>query len=83
MEITRQAQLDEVALAPQHLDSSPLYDFRVENNYLPVAGEGNPHAQIMLMGEAPGKWEAKSGRPFVGASGLVDSPVCSHSAPAD
>lgn len=36
---------------------------------LPVAGEGNPHARILFIGEAPGAQEAKTGRPFVGRSG--------------
>lgn len=34
-----------------------------------VFGEGNPEAQIVLIGEAPGKQEDLQGRPFVGASG--------------
>lgn len=39
-----------------------------------VPGEGNPHAAIMFVGEAPGAAEDKSGRPFVGASGrFLDS----------
>jgi DNA polymerase len=71
METTRQAQLDEIAHALQNLTSSPLYEYRTANHYMPVAGEGNPHAQLMLIGEAPGEWEAKSGRPFVGASGRL------------
>lgn len=74
MEISRQARLESIANELQHLTESPLYNYRVENKYLPVPGEGNPHASIMLIGEAPGEWEAKSGRPFVGASGrLLDS----------
>jgi uracil-DNA glycosylase family 4 len=36
---------------------------------LAVAGEGNPYAEIVLIGEAPGKEEAKIGRPFIGRSG--------------
>jgi len=36
---------------------------------LPVPGEGNPNAKIVFVGEAPGKQEAKTGRPFVGRSG--------------
>jgi DNA polymerase len=36
---------------------------------LPVLGEGALDAAIMLIGEAPGEKEAKTGRPFVGASG--------------
>lgn len=34
-----------------------------------VPGEGNPKAKIVFIGEAPGREEAKTGRPFVGRSG--------------
>lgn len=36
-----------------------------------VPGEGNPDANIVFIGEAPGKTEAKTGRPFVGRSGQL------------
>lgn len=36
-----------------------------------VPGEGNVDADIMFIGEAPGKTEAKTGRPFVGRSGQL------------
>ena len=36
-----------------------------------VPGEGNPNADIVFLGEAPGKTEAKTGRPFVGRSGQL------------
>jgi len=35
----------------------------------PVPGEGNPDAEILFVGEAPGKKENETGRPFVGAAG--------------
>lgn len=35
----------------------------------PVFGEGDAHARVMLVGEAPGGEEAASGRPFVGKAG--------------
>ncbi len=35
----------------------------------PVLGEGNPKAEIMFIGEAPGEQEDKQGRPFVGPAG--------------
>lgn len=35
----------------------------------PVFGEGNPEAQIMFIGEAPGEQENRQGRPFVGPAG--------------
>lgn len=39
-----------------------------------VFGEGNPNADIVIIGEAPGKKEDELGRPFVGASGkFLDS----------
>jgi len=50
---------------------SPLYDYRVKNKYFPVIGEGSHNAKIIFIGEAPGKNEAETGRPFCGASGRV------------
>jgi uracil-DNA glycosylase family 4 len=35
----------------------------------PVPGEGNPDASVVFVGEAPGREEARTGRPFVGRSG--------------
>ncbi len=34
-----------------------------------VFGEGNPHADILFIGEAPGATEDSNGKPFVGRSG--------------
>lgn len=53
------------------LKSSPLYAYRTENKYLPVIGEGSHDAKIMFVGEAPGKNEAMTGRPFCGAAGKI------------
>jgi len=36
-----------------------------------VPGEGNPHAEIMFVGEAPGENEDIEGKPFVGAAGKL------------
>lgn len=36
-----------------------------------VPGEGNPDARIIFVGEAPGKQEATTGRPFIGRSGQL------------
>ena len=38
---------------------------------LPVVGEGNPDAEVVFIGEAPGKQEALTGRPFIGRSGKL------------
>jgi len=48
---------------------SPLYEFRTSNKYFPVVGEGDCDANILFVGEAPGKNEAKTGKLFCGASG--------------
>ena len=50
---------------------SPLYKERVRNRAYPVIGEGNHHAEIMFIGEAPGRVEAKTGRPFAGPAGKI------------
>ena len=36
-----------------------------------VFGEGNPNAEIYFLGEAPGYFEDKQGRPFVGLAGKL------------
>ncbi|MFO7546106.1 MAG: uracil-DNA glycosylase [Trueperaceae bacterium] len=43
-----------------------------------VFGEGDPDAQLMIVGEAPGEDEDSSGRPFVGRAGqLLDRVLAS------
>ena len=34
-----------------------------------VFGDGNANAQVVFIGEAPGKKEDEGGRPFIGAAG--------------
>jgi len=65
------ARLEQIARRVRNLKESPLYEYRRENKYLPVIGEGSPDARIVFVGEAPGEKEAQSGRPFVGASGRI------------
>lgn len=64
-------RLREIRDAIVNLTESPLYEYRVANNYFPVIGQGNHHAQIMFIGEAPGETEAKRGIPFCGRSGKL------------
>lgn len=51
----------------------PLYRTR----RCPVVGQGNHRAEIMLIGEAPGRQEDATGRPFCGAAGDVLTEVLS------
>ena len=51
--------------------SGELAAYRRENLTHPVIGEGSHDSIIMFIGEAPGKNEAKTGRPFCGAAGKI------------
>jgi len=42
-----------------------------EGRLNPVVGEGNLDSKAVLIGEAPGRWEDRAGRPFVGAAGRL------------
>jgi uracil-DNA glycosylase family 4 len=57
---------------------SPLYKERMENKMFPVIGEGSHDAKIIFIGEAPGKNEAATGKPFCGSSGKVLDELLSH-----
>ena len=54
-----------------NLKESPLYEERIKNKVFPIIGEGSHHAKIMFVGEAPGRNEAATGRPFCGAAGKI------------
>ena len=78
MALSRKQRMDKIEAALVELTESPLYAFRQEHGYHAVLGEGSLEAQIMVIGEAPGEREAKTGRPFVGASGrLLDELLAS------
>lgn len=51
------------------IDNKPANLEDLSNNL--VFGEGNPNAQLMIIGEAPGEDEDLSGRPFVGRAGQL------------
>ncbi len=61
-----------------NLKKSPLYKERLKNNAYPVIGEGSHSAEVVFIGEAPGKNEAASGRPFCGRSGKVLDGLLDH-----
>ncbi len=67
----RLQQMKQIRSEIMQLEESPLYEYRTKNNYYPVIGQGSHTAKIMFIGEAPGENEAKTGRPFCGASGRV------------
>lgn len=63
----KQSQLDLLQEQWQDCGDCSLSQAR---NYV-VFGDGNPDADILFIGEAPGKDEDKSGRPFVGEGGKL------------
>ena len=67
----RSQALKQIREEVQNLKESPLYQERVNNQTLPVIGEGSHNAQLMFIGEAPGRNEAKTGRPFCGSAGKI------------
>ena len=58
------------ALYKQYLEK-PQGIVRLPGSTTIVFGEGNPDANLMLVGEAPGQQEDEQGRPFVGRSGML------------
>ncbi|MDP1689066.1 MAG: uracil-DNA glycosylase [bacterium] len=68
---TKAEKLKQISDEVFNLKKSPLYEYRNQNNYYPVLGEGNHDAEVMFVGEAPGVNEAKQGKPFCGAAGKV------------
>ena len=75
---TKTEQLKKIKDEVLALKDSPLYTYRIQNNYFPVIGEGSHDAEIMFIGEAPGRNEAQSGRPFFGAAGKKLNMLLDH-----
>jgi DNA polymerase len=71
MDRSRSEQLGRIEEELRDLEQSPLYQYRRQQSYSPVVGEGDPSARVMFVGEAPGKREAETGRPFVGNAGQL------------
>lgn len=64
--MNKQVELDK--LAKQIIDDGVCSDLAKSAAHL-VAGDGNADADIVFVGEAPGKNEDLQGKPFVGAAG--------------
>jgi uracil-DNA glycosylase len=64
--MSKKQQLDEIA--QQILDNNVCPELAAGATQL-VFGDGNPDADVVFIGEAPGKNEDEQGKPFVGAAG--------------
>lgn len=66
--------LQKVADEVETCTRCPLYQTSTRG----VPGEGNPDADILLVGEGPGQKEDELGRPFVGAAGKFLEELLQH-----
>lgn len=64
-------QIQKLKKELENLTESPLHEYRTQNSYHVVMGEGDIDSPLVFVGEAPGKNEAEQGRPFCGAAGKV------------
>ena len=64
--MNQQKQLDELVI--EIVKKKIRADLKANATQL-VMGAGNPNADIVFIGEAPGKKEDEQGVPFVGAAG--------------
>lgn len=64
--MNKQTELDKIA---QEIKNCKLC--KIGKQGIAVPGEGNPDADVVFVGEAPGKKEAATGRPFIGRSGQL------------
>lgn len=65
--VKKEETLEKLKEEINHCQNCPLYKSATQA----VSGEGNPDAEIMLIGEAPGFWEDREGQPFVGEAGRI------------
>jgi uracil-DNA glycosylase family 4 len=65
--IEKLRSLDEIAEKVRKCTRCPLYATATN----PVPGEGDPKAELVCVGEAPGAKEDETGRPFVGQAGQL------------
>ena len=65
--VEREKALDRLREEVYRCEKCPLH--KTKTRY--VFGEGNPYSDLMLVGEAPGRDEDLSGKPFVGRAGQL------------
>ena len=66
MSMQKQKELDKIAKEIEQCEIC-----KIDKQGVAVPGEGNPDADVVFVGEAPGKKEAMEGRPFIGRSGQL------------
>ncbi len=64
--MNKQAELDKIA---KEIEDCKIC--KEGKSGMAVPGEGNPDGNVVFIGEAPGRKEAETGRPFIGRSGQL------------
>ncbi|MEO1441920.1 MAG: uracil-DNA glycosylase family protein, partial [Chloroflexota bacterium] len=67
-------QVDAIAAQISTCTLCPLHEGRKNT----VPGSGNPDADIMFIGEAPGQYEDEQGVPFVGRAQRACADLCGN-----
>jgi len=76
--VNKEQQLEELAQTIKHCQNCALYQKATQA----VPGEGNSQSTVMFIGEGPGFYEDREGRPFVGQAGkLLDKLLASINLP--
>ena len=66
---SEQEKTDGLERIAEQIRGCPRCGDLVASRTLPVPGTGSPMADVMLIGEAPGREEDRQGKPFVGPAG--------------
>ena len=71
MHIDKEQRLGALARRMKGELNTELAELREQNDQHFVFGQGDPNAEVVFVGEAPGRQEAETGRPFIGSAGKI------------
>ncbi|MGB3988810.1 MAG: uracil-DNA glycosylase [Minisyncoccales bacterium] len=69
--MNKRDQMKKIKDAVLSFNGSSLAKERKKNGTFPVIGEGSHDAKVIFIGEAPGKNESLTGKPFCGSAGKI------------
>ncbi len=69
--MNKRDQMKKIKDAVLSFNGSSLAEERKKNGTFPVIGEGSHDAKVIFIGEAPGKNESLTGKPFCGSAGKI------------
>ena len=69
--MNKRDQMKKIKDAVLSFNGSSLAEERKKNGTFPVIGEGSHDAKVIFIGEATGKNESLTGKPFCGSAGKI------------